>query len=235
MQNALLEIIVISGDKMKQKKLLLVFCTVLVFLIGLGSVSAKTVCEYKQKNTGRTVELIFGSGDDVSVIINGEEVYVDVNVSSKTKCPTKIYTSLSNNDVYDAKTNPNSNAPVLQLVDSSTNKVYCGEGEGSFTGIPKKIPELTSLAITIIQIAIPVILVIMGSLDLFKGITAGKEDEIKKGQQMFIKRLVTGAIIFFVVVIIKFLISIVADTNVTNMVDCIDCFISNSCKEDFSL
>ena len=117
----------------------------------------------------------------------------------------------------------------------TSNKVYCGgEQQGRITGIPKKIPELTSSAITIIQIAIPIILVMLGTLDLFKGITAGKEDEIKKGQQLFIKRLAVAAVVFFVVIIVKFFISVVADTNQTNMVDCIDCFISNDCEEDFS-
>lgn len=114
----------------------------------------------------------------------------------------------------------------------SSKKVSCGSGEGAVTGIPKKIPELTSAAFTIIQIIIPIILVIMGSIDLFKGITAGKEDEMKKGQQMFIKRLVVAAVIFFVVAIVKFLISVVADTNETNIVDCIDCFVSNDCDND---
>ena len=105
-------------------------------------------------------------------------------------------------------------------------KVSCG----NVTDIPKKIPELTSMAVTVIQIAVPVILVVMGSMDLFKGITAQKEDEIKKGQQMFVKRLVIGALIFFVVVIAKLLISVVADTSSVNIIECIDCFLSNSCS-----
>jgi len=114
------------------------------------------------------------------------------------------------------------------------DKVSCGTGKGKVTGIPAKIPELTRMIVTIIQIAVPVILVIMGSIDLFKGITAGKDDEIKKGQQMFIKRLVVAAIIFFIVVIIKFFISAVADTNATDIVNCVDCFVSDkkSCKEE---
>ena len=61
------------------------------------------------------------------------------------------------------------------------DKVSCG----NITGIPAKIPELVSFAITLIQIAVPVILVVMGSVDLFKGITAQKEDEIKKGQKIW--------------------------------------------------
>ena len=114
--------------------------------------------------------------------------------------------------------------PILDV--SAVAKVSCG----NITGIPKKIPELTSLAITIIQIAVPVILVVVGSLDLFKGVTAGKEDEIKKGQQTFIKRLVIGALIFFIIVIVKFLVSVVASGSDTNIIECIDCFLSEKCK-----
>ena len=103
---------------------------------------------------------------------------------------------------------------------------------GNVTDIPKKIPQLTSLAITIIQVAVPIILVIMGSIDLFKGITAEKEDEIKKGRQIFVKRLIVAAIIFFVIAITKFLVSIVDSGSKDNISDCIDCFLSGTCKNE---
>lgn len=115
---------------------------------------------------------------------------------------------------------------VPSVLAAGTPKVSCG----NVTDIPRKIPELTSMVVTMIQIAVPVILVVVGSMDLFKGITAQKEDEIKKGQQLFIKRLVIGALIFFVVVIAKLLISVVADTGSADIVECIDCFLSNSCS-----
>ena len=114
--------------------------------------------------------------------------------------------------------------PILEI--SAATKVSCG----NVTDIPAKIPELTSFAMTLVQIAVPVILVVIGSLDLFKGMTAQKEDEIKKGQQIFIKRLITGAIIFFVVVIAKFFISVVADSSSANIIECMDCFLSNNCN-----
>ena len=109
-----------------------------------------------------------------------------------------------------------------------TNKVTCG----NVTAIPKKIPKITSDIVTVIEIAIPVILVIIGSIDLAKGIIAAKDDEIKKGQRIFIKRLITGALAFFIIVIVKFIISIVAD-NVTsaNISKCISCFIDNNCEK----
>ena len=101
---------------------------------------------------------------------------------------------------------------------------------GGITDIPVLVPKVTSIIITTIQIAVPVILVIMGMLDLAKGIMAQKEDEIKKGQQIFIKRLISATLVFFVVVAVKFVVSLAADSSKVNIVECIDCFISNDCK-----
>ena len=84
---------------------------------------------------------------------------------------------------------------------------------GNVTNIPKKIPDIVSLAVTIIQIGVPVILVIMGSIDLLKAVAAQKEDEIKKGRQILIKRIIIAFVIFFIVAIVKFLVSIVADSS----------------------
>ena len=111
-----------------------------------------------------------------------------------------------------------------------SNKVTCG----NITGIPKKIPELTSFVVTLIQVAVPVVLVIMGSIDLFKGVMAQKEDEMKKGRQTFIKRLIVGVVIFFIVAIVKFIVTLVDDSdNKENMISCIDCFLNNVCTFDY--
>ena len=75
----------------------------------------------------------------------------------------------------------------------------------------------------------PVVLVIVGSLDFFKAISAQKEEDIKKGQQMFIKRLVYAAVVFFVFVIVKVLISAVADTTGSSIIECAECFIEGKC------
>ena len=102
-------------------------------------------------------------------------------------------------------------------------------GNGMIDTIPSLIPKVASIAYTVIQIAVPIVLIIMGSLDLFKGIIAQKEDEIKKGQQMLIKRLIVAAIVFFVFVIVKAVISLVGDTNSNRILDCAECFINNDC------
>ena len=111
----------------------------------------------------------------------------------------------------------------------SNSVVSCGDGLVS--KIPSIIPQVVSIAYTIIQIAVPVVLVVIGTLDLFKGITAQKEDEIKKGQQMFIKRLISAAIVFFVFAIVKIIISFAADDPNGKIMQCTECFIKNKCDE----
>ena len=91
------------------------------------------------------------------------------------------------------------------------------------TGIPSKLAYIIALAVKIIQIGVPLLLIVWGMMDLGKAVMAQKEDEIKKGQNTFIKRLVAAAIVFFVVVIVKLLVGLVADNNENhNISSCID-------------
>lgn len=92
--------------------------------------------------------------------------------------------------------------------------------------IDVKIANTVHSVIVIIKIAVPIVLVILGMLDLFKGMTAGKEDEMKKGQGIFIKRLISAAIIFFVVSIVQLIITFVSD--VDGIMSCANCFINGA-------
>lgn len=94
--------------------------------------------------------------------------------------------------------------------------------------IDTKIPNTVHTMIVVIKVAVPVLLVIFGMLDLFKGLTAQKEEEIKKGQQVFIKRLISAAIIFFVISIVQLLVSFVAGDE--GIMNCASCFINGTDK-----
>ena len=63
--------------------------------------------------------------------------------------------------------------------------------------------------IPIIQIVIPIILILLGMLDLGKAVMASKEDEIKSAQKLLIKRCIYAVAIFFVVLIVKVVFKIV--------------------------
>ena len=108
-----------------------------------------------------------------------------------------------------------------------SGSVTCG---GNFlTKIPKIVPKITSLIYKIIQISVPVVLVIIGSIDFIKCIVAQKEDEIKKGQQLFIKRLLSAGLIFSAFIIVKAFVSFIATERSNIIIDCAQCFLENEC------
>lgn len=115
------------------------------------------------------------------------------------------------------------------LVDVKMGLEYtCGSiGDLSFSGT---FPYLVSYAVLIIKIAIPIILIIFGMLDLGKAVMASKEDEIKKGQQTFIKRLVAAVLVFFVIQIVQIVVKFVS-SNDTSISNCFNCFINGSVSE----
>ena len=108
----------------------------------------------------------------------------------------------------------------LAKVDMAREYV-CGGGEFAFAGT---FPYIVSIIILIIKIAVPVLLIIFGMLDLGKAVVASKEDEIKKGQQMFIKRAITAVVVFFVIQIVQILIRFLAG-NSSGISQCFNCFV----------
>ena len=108
----------------------------------------------------------------------------------------------------------------LARVDMAKEYV-CGGGEFAFAGT---FPYIVSILILIIKIAVPILLIIFGMLDLGKAVVASKEDEIKKGQQLFIKRAITAIIVFFVIQIVQILIRFLAGSS-TGVSQCFNCFV----------
>lgn len=112
---------------------------------------------------------------------------------------------------------------MMFLSDISTDLTYtCGNIGMEFGGM---IPYIVSSAITIIKVIVPVLLIIFGMIDLIKAVTAGKEDEIKKAQSVFIRRLIMGVLVFFVILIVQMLISFVSNKD-ANVANCFDCFVN---------
>ena len=102
---------------------------------------------------------------------------------------------------------------------------------GSVKHLPYKVLQLSNTIINVLQIAVPIILIIMGSVDFVKAVSSQKEDDIKKAQGMFVKRLIMGALVFFIVAIVKLLLSAIGANN-DGIWGCVECFVNNasSCK-----
>ena len=109
---------------------------------------------------------------------------------------------------------------MVQLLD-----IACGA-----ITVPSKLAYIISLVISLIQIFVPILLIVWGMLDLGKAVMAQKEDEIKKGQQTFIKRLIAAAIVFFVFMIVQVVFNLVAGEEEQDIWSCVNCLINNECN-----
>lgn len=82
---------------------------------------------------------------------------------------------------------------------------------GVCDSIPPQITSLVSTIINIIKIGIPIALIIWGMLDLGKAVMAQNEDEIKKAQQVFIKRIISAVLVFLVVAIVQLVMGLLGE------------------------
>ena len=82
---------------------------------------------------------------------------------------------------------------------------YCNELE----------PVITFLksVLTIIQWAIPIMLIVMGSIDLGKAVLSSDDKEIKAATGKLIKRAIAAVAVFFVSTIVSLLIGMVGDAD----------------------
>lgn len=71
-------------------------------------------------------------------------------------------------------------------------------------GIEENLANIIHYLYLGIQVIVPILLIVFGMIELAKAITAQKEDEIKKAQSSFLKKLVLAVIVFLVFSIVSF-------------------------------
>ena len=111
-----------------------------------------------------------------------------------------------------------------------SHRTYKSCGNGLLDEIPPTVIDITKLVYNVIQVFVPVVLVMYGSVDLVKAVVAGKEDDIKKNQKTFVKRILSALIIFFIFSAVKLVVSLSSD-NSESIVKCAECFIDGVCDE----
>lgn len=77
----------------------------------------------------------------------------------------------------------------------------------------KPVINIIKAVLNLVQWAIPIIIIVLGTFDLAKAAVASKEDEIKAAQKLLIKRVVYAVVIFLVPAIVNLVFNIVS-TNV---------------------
>ncbi len=73
--------------------------------------------------------------------------------------------------------------------------------------------QIVGYVLLVFKVAIPILLIIFGIIDLGKAVIASKEDEIKKATSSLIRRAIAAVVIFLLPTIVTFVMGIVSDFN----------------------
>lgn len=106
---------------------------------------------------------------------------------------------------------------LLFLKDNNVTTPVCTGGIADVVGLAKMI-------IRVLQIAVPVGLIIMGTIDMGKSVIAGDEKKIKENQGKFVKRIISAIIVFLIPLIVNLVLNFV----VTGSSEWIDCWNNSS-------
>ena len=87
------------------------------------------------------------------------------------------------------------------------------------TGGVADVVVLAKMVIKILQIAVPIGLIVMGTIDMAKAVIAGDEKKMKEAQKPFVKRIIAAVIVFLIPIIVNMILSFVTTGN-SEWVDC---------------
>lgn len=128
-------------------------------------------------------------------------------------------TRITADEYYSSFINPNSGGEEIPMndPDKACKEIfgdvnYAGETDVDTNGNgyidPPSLAYLINSVLKYIRIIVPILIILLGSLDFAKAVTAGKEDEMKKAQSTFVKRIIAGILVFFVPVLVNLIMSL---------------------------
>ena len=117
----------------------------------------------------------------------------------------------------------NSNASSNTGAKLPLDYVGCGSAEH----IPKPIPQLTTIAYTILVTGTPLVLIVFSIIALVKATAGGNADDINKAKNSVIKKFVAAGIIFVLAGLFQFILNKVTTTedDKNTVTSCLKCFL----------
>ena len=110
---------------------------------------------------------------------------------------------------------PDINDPYNTSTLKTTSFEFCDPtiGENGLENGTLRALKIVGIMIYIVKILVPLIIIVLGSIDLAKAAVNGDDKATSEALQTLLRRLIIGIVIFFVPTIVKLLISMVSDAN----------------------
>lgn len=99
------------------------------------------------------------------------------------------------------------------------------ETASTFCSDTKEIWQFVGTIVTIFKIVIPVLIIILGSIDLGKAVVASDDKAIKSATGILVKRIIMGVVIFFIPTIVRALFNLFTggQASIEDAAVCINC------------
>lgn len=135
--------------------------------------------------------------------------------TSLSSCETKAY---ARNQAGKATKNEGS---YENFNDLKMTYAECGD----LDRIPVKVPAFTNSVFTLVKVFIPIILIVLGMIDFARAVVSGQEDRMNEATKRFVRRIVAGLLVFFVLAFTQFLVKVADPDEKNDMLTCMKCFI----------
>ncbi len=114
-------------------------------------------------------------------------------------------------------------SPNVTDVVNALDYVACG----SATGIPKPLPQITTIAYTVLMVGGPLVLVISAIMTLIKASSRNDSDEIEKAKNKLLRKFLFAALLFLISTMTQFFLGRVTSTksDQKTMATCMKCFL----------
>ena len=90
--------------------------------------------------------------------------------------------------------------------------------------------RLVGIAVFIIKVVVPIILIVVGMLDMAKAVTEKDENKIKDAQHKLIKKAIAAVLVFLIVTIVGVLMRLIGAGEYKDCMTCINSPFSSECK-----
>ena len=103
---------------------------------------------------------------------------------------------------------------------------------GGLNEVPYVPLRFVGRVINIIKVVTPIVLIIMGMVDMARATTANSEKDMDASRKRFMKRIVYAVMVFFVISVVQLLFSILKTSvfkNENNLLGCMTCVLGGEC------
>lgn len=162
--------------------------------------------------------------------INEYEVYAsdDVEYLREKSFDKKTVVNLEKyNNGNNSNGNNSNNNKYKNFYDEKDKSYYkCG----NLTRIPKGVPKFTNLLYRLIKVIVPIILVVMGTSDFLRAVSANDEKSMDETPKRFARRIGAAVLIYFVMTMVQLVIKVIDTDNKSSVLSCAKCFVSSEKK-----